>query len=560
MYRLLLCALLFGAWTAHGELHDVFPGMFIQDAVNASAYGDTVLLEEGVYTETVLLNGRTITIGSRYLLDGDTNHVIMTAVLPDSLRPDTQSCFVYVGGEGPASRLAGLTLESGRGTRHYEYYNVRAGGAIYLKAITSPSGISIERCDFRTCRAVLGGAVYARGYTQRAQMTLTNCRFFGDFAEEFGGGLMVDACVLAALHCTFDACSTAFYMNTYGSGLYAYASVLQMDSCQFGACVSGGAAAVEVHQSSGSISGCQFEANENLGPGVASDLWTWFSDLTVTGCLFRNNTCGVAAIVLDGQVHHSFVGNVVENGYASRLTGSLMLTAPYGDVAYNVIRNNTNVAGGAIYVVQNGVPSTFERIHHNVITGNVSMNPDRPSALASVATRVHADSNLIVGNTGPAVDFVPGAPPATIDARYNWWGHPSGPYHPTQNPGGQGDTLLSDSVLFIPWLTEPPDTTMPPNYLSVRERPEVASTWILMNAYPNPFNQSVTLVLAGFTGPDFEVVLYNLLGEQVDIVHRGVLTGGQLHYQAPPWLASGVYLLSARDKHSVQTKKVILMK
>lgn len=47
-------------------------------------------------------------------------------------------------------------------------------------------------------------------------------------------------------------------------------------------------------------------------------------------------------------------------------------------------------------------------------------------------------------NTGPLV----------IDARNNYWGHPSGPFHPTSNPAGQGNQV-SDKVLFDPWLTNP---------------------------------------------------------------------------------------------------------
>ncbi len=38
------------------------------------------------------------------------------------------------------------------------------------------------------------------------------------------------------------------------------------------------------------------------------------------------------------------------------------------------------------------------------------------------------------------------------DARWNWWGHNTGPYHPTLNPNGQGSSV-SDNVLFHPWLT-----------------------------------------------------------------------------------------------------------
>lgn len=41
----------------------------------------------------------------------------------------------------------------------------------------------------------------------------------------------------------------------------------------------------------------------------------------------------------------------------------------------------------------------------------------------------------------------------TLSATNNWWGHTSGPHHPSENPGGQGDNI-TDFVLFQPWLDE----------------------------------------------------------------------------------------------------------
>jgi hypothetical protein len=43
---------------------------------------------------------------------------------------------------------------------------------------------------------------------------------------------------------------------------------------------------------------------------------------------------------------------------------------------------------------------------------------------------------------------------ATVDARHNWWGHASGPFHANLNPGGSG-SQVSDRVLFDPWLGQP---------------------------------------------------------------------------------------------------------
>ncbi|TVQ96246.1 MAG: hypothetical protein EA399_16215, partial [Desulfovibrionales bacterium] len=66
-------------------------------------------------------------------------------------------------------------------------------------------------------------------------------------------------------------------------------------------------------------------------------------------------------------------------------------------------------------------------------------------------TTVVLDRNLVEGNT----DFgVRNQNSAEVDARNNWWGHETGPYHAERNPDGQGDTV-SDGVLFEPWRTSP---------------------------------------------------------------------------------------------------------
>lgn len=46
---------------------------------------------------------------------------------------------------------------------------------------------------------------------------------------------------------------------------------------------------------------------------------------------------------------------------------------------------------------------------------------------------------------------------AVINARFNWWGHPTGPSHAT-NPGGQGDAITGSGVTyFVPFLDQRPD-------------------------------------------------------------------------------------------------------
>ena len=49
------------------------------------------------------------------------------------------------------------------------------------------------------------------------------------------------------------------------------------------------------------------------------------------------------------------------------------------------------------------------------------------------------------------MNFTPGT---IIKAENLWWGSKSGPYHPTSNPTGSGNSV-SDGVDFIPWLKTP---------------------------------------------------------------------------------------------------------
>jgi hypothetical protein len=56
--------------------------------------------------------------------------------------------------------------------------------------------------------------------------------------------------------------------------------------------------------------------------------------------------------------------------------------------------------------------------------------------------------NQIEGNTSGLANMYPASP---VDARHNWWGHATGPYHPTLNPSGQGQAV-TNGVLFQPWL------------------------------------------------------------------------------------------------------------
>jgi len=64
------------------------------------------------------------------------------------------------------------------------------------------------------------------------------------------------------------------------------------------------------------------------------------------------------------------------------------------------------------------------------------------------------------------------APP--LDARQNYWGDSTGPYHAMQNPGGQGDNV-GDNILFYPWLAAPGGGEAPGKMLISTGAPNLVS-------------------------------------------------------------------------------------
>lgn len=83
----------------------------IQQGINASVNGDTVLVQPGIYYENINFNGHSITLGSLFLISGDTTHISETIIDGDSV--DT---VVKIWSEELAF-IIGFTIRNGAG--HY---------------------------------------------------------------------------------------------------------------------------------------------------------------------------------------------------------------------------------------------------------------------------------------------------------------------------------------------------------------------------------------------------------------------------------------------------------
>ena len=81
----------------------------IQQGIDASTDGDTVLVQPGTYVENVNFNGHNIVLGSLFLTTGDTPCISQTIVDGN----DNGSVVTFENGEDTTAMIAGFTISNG---------------------------------------------------------------------------------------------------------------------------------------------------------------------------------------------------------------------------------------------------------------------------------------------------------------------------------------------------------------------------------------------------------------------------------------------------------------
>ena len=132
----------------------------IQEAIDESANGDTIIVRAGTYMEGIDFKGKAITVASKFYLDGDISHISKTILDGSYLKGSDKASLVYfVNGEDISSVLSGFTLQNGHGTKMFvdeldidgteENYLILGGAILVFK-----SGAKIENNMIRNNKAI----------------------------------------------------------------------------------------------------------------------------------------------------------------------------------------------------------------------------------------------------------------------------------------------------------------------------------------------------------------------------------------------------------------------
>jgi len=148
-----------------------------------------------------------------------------------------------------------------------------------------------------------------------------------------------------------------------------------------------------------------------------------------------NGSSGTYVEGVDHFIHNNtfvncYVGINIRNNTNTDISSRITIT-----------RNSFTKNGKGITITGN---TTYIVIQHNIFRENDQGIVIQKSIAGS---RIHY--NQIFNNTRWGIN-VTHSELTTVDARFNWWGHTSGPYHSANNSGGKGGNV-SDNVRFDPW-------------------------------------------------------------------------------------------------------------
>ena len=220
-------------------------------------------------------------------------------------------------------------------------------------------------------------------------------------------------------------------------------------------------------QSSALVVGCEIHLNTVGGIGGGIGIGAAASP-TIRGCDIHDNTASTG-----GGVCSSAVGGAIEGctitGNTATYGGGIALTSSTGCIIRDtsIDSNDAVNSGGGLHAYYSSFEMQECMVESNstqweagalwldntdaLLTGSRFFDNSAAESTGGIVienSTFVVTSSEIAGN-GVALTIA-GTGASTADARHNWWGHDSGPYHPTLNPGGLGDTVGS-GVQFTPW-------------------------------------------------------------------------------------------------------------
>lgn len=575
MFRATLLTVVVLGSSGFARLLDV-PGHFatISVALDSSQTSDTILVQRGEYNDRIIFPDRDVVLMSMYFTTGDTSAISGTVINATAFATaEFASTLNFLSGNSRAAFVGGFTLTGGHGRRSTSGDTTdhrRYGGGIF----TTNSSPTIHSCRITADTASNECAIYA----EYGAPLISHCELFANCGETvlvgIFGNQLGDPVVFEwnDIHGNFGCGELGRYLYANSVDLTQGNAVIRFN--HFHDSEGWGALGVDAWRSYAEVSGNVFErltAQYDACVVRSNDWGNTYRDNVFRDCQLGQMPC-LNVDIMGPQT--PYFQSLIERNWFENIaapTGgpsALWMGDPDAEIRDNVFLNCSGIVG-AVQFWQNpphGCVATLEGNHFffNTATGASYTGSAFTAAGSGPGCTFH--NNWFEGNEGPAVAGDGQSHLITLDLSGNYWGDPSGPYDPVQNPQGRGDTLGVDVVVHD-WLTEPPGTD---NRIAERFHLK-AEDWGVSTPFPNPFNAVTVIRLQSSKPQPFEVTVYNLLGRKVARVWLGVAPkDSQLDVR---WdgkderganVASGVYYVVAKPVGSKtaipKTVKAVLLR
>ncbi len=501
----------------------------IGEAVYYSGQGDTILVHPGIYRERLILPGHDFLLVSDFYFSHDSSDLYNTVIdASDFAEEDTASVLTFVHGNSRATVVSGFILRGGHGFTHES--GRTSGGAIFITG-SHPMILSNVITENES-------HYFAAISTEFSHPHIANNHIYGNQANESG-------LIYFGYDSDLDE-ETIFEWNDISQNYgphpdwpYLIGDIIYVNPCGVrirfnrfhdyrGTWALGGL----FYHAWGELVGNRFERlTYEPFPGAdtfAEIVHLYHSRITLRDNLFLDCLVSHPAIRIQNrpqavpcQIERNWFENIRNIGWECTALNVLHASATIRDNVF--IQCVGDIAGAiGIFFGQQGWRATIEGNHffanQNFWQGEYHAHTSALRVTGTVPFSCTVRNNWFEGNRRIAVDLEHYSDPQDLDCRENYWGDPSGPYHPTQNPEGRGDTV-GDHVLFEPWLTEPPTGSNVPS-LPFALSPQ---DWKLEGAFPNPFNSTTQIRLISSRPQPFEVMVFNLLGQRVRRLWRGIV-------------------------------------
>jgi predicted outer membrane repeat protein len=314
----------------------------IQEAIDLTSSGDTVLVAPGTYTGT---GNRDLDYGGRNIVVISEEGPEFTIIDCEGSQSDPHRAFNFITGENSSAILEGFTITGGYGQFMDGYY---IGGAVYLDNTTP----IIKSCVFDQNNAESGGAIYC----DNASPTFNECLFVTNTATIQGGAVESNNGAPTFNECEFST-NTA---TIQGGAVASINGSPTFNNCDFIGNGGGGkGGAIAGYDAISIMNVCTFDNNSALNGGAIhfdSFVGKRSSNVSLDSCLLFENisqTNGGAAFFgynTSASLHNcTLADNQADVGSGIYTQSSDFLIVENCIIAYGI-------SGEAIYCDEPGIP------------------------------------------------------------------------------------------------------------------------------------------------------------------------------------------------------------